>query len=88
MTHGNHFLQIIRHLSQGLNLSLDGEAPIQTAIARKVCPVPNQQRKLTPAKVEAWRMWHEDGLSIQKVAVCFSIFTMLYLSWYHVSVLT
>lgn len=67
-THGNHFLQIIRHLSQGLNLSLDGEAPIQTAITRKECPVSNQQRKLTPAKFEAWRMWHEDGLSIQKVA--------------------
>ncbi|PRQ34890.1 putative DNA helicase [Rosa chinensis] len=69
VAHGNHFLQIIRHLSQGLNLLLDGEAPIQTAITKKVYPVSNhQQRKLTPAKFEAWRMWHEDSLSIQKIA--------------------
>lgn len=89
MAHGNHFLQIIRHLSQGLNLSLDGEAPVETAVTKKVYPVPNHhQRKLTPAKFEAWRMWHEDGLSIQKIAVRFSILTMLHLSWCYVWVLT
>lgn len=74
MTHGDHVLQIIKHLSQQLNLSLDGEASIQTATTRKVYPVPSLHRKLTPAKFEAWQMWHEDGLSVQKIAVCFFIF--------------
>ncbi|KAL5580452.1 hypothetical protein UlMin_012894 [Ulmus minor] len=69
MKHGEHFLQIIRHHSQQLNLSLDGEATIQTATTRKVYPVvPSQQRKLTPAKYDAWKMWQEDGVSIQKIA--------------------
>ncbi|XP_062081678.1 uncharacterized protein LOC133788273 isoform X2 [Humulus lupulus] len=73
--HGDRFLQIIKQLSQCLNLSLDGEASVQTAIARKVYPVPDQQgvvpnqpRKLTPAKLDAWKMWKEDGLSIEKIA--------------------
>ncbi|XP_009379064.2 ATP-dependent DNA helicase RecQ-like [Pyrus x bretschneideri] len=69
VTHGNNFLRIIRDLSQGLNLSLDGEATVQTtAITRNVYPVPNQPRKLTPAKFEAWKLWHVEGLSIQKIA--------------------
>uniref|UniRef100_A0A2N9HLW9 HRDC domain-containing protein n=1 Tax=Fagus sylvatica TaxID=28930 RepID=A0A2N9HLW9_FAGSY len=69
VTHGDHFLQIIRNLSQGLNLSLDGEASFQTTtVARKVYSLSNQQKKLSPAKFEAWKMWQEDGLSIEKVA--------------------
>ncbi|KAG2672760.1 hypothetical protein I3760_13G057900 [Carya illinoinensis] len=69
VTHGDHFLQTIRNLSQGLNLSLDGEASLRTAMTRKVYSLPNQQKNnLTPAKFEAWKMWHEDGLSIQKIA--------------------
>ncbi|KAJ0075745.1 hypothetical protein Patl1_35065 [Pistacia atlantica] len=59
MTHGNHLLQTIRHLSQKLNLSLDGEVGLQTISIRK---------PLTPAKFEAWKMWHEEDLSIQKIA--------------------
>ncbi|GMN23224.1 hypothetical protein TIFTF001_000034 [Ficus carica] len=69
--HGDHFLQIVNRLSRQLNLSLDGEASVQTATTRKVYPVPNQsnqQRKLTPAKFDTWKMWQEDGLSIQKIA--------------------
>ncbi|KAA8550481.1 hypothetical protein F0562_002165 [Nyssa sinensis] len=66
--YGNHFLQSVQRLSQRLNLSLDGEASIQTAITKKVYPVPSQQRTLSPAKFEAWKMWNEDGLSIQKIA--------------------
>ncbi|KDP45660.1 hypothetical protein JCGZ_17267 [Jatropha curcas] len=31
-------------------------------------PIPNHQRKLPSAKYEAWKMWHEDGLSMDKVA--------------------
>ncbi|XP_075634157.1 uncharacterized protein LOC142606705 [Castanea sativa] len=72
--HGDHFLQIIRNLSQGLNLSLGGEASLQTStttkatVSNKVNSLTNQQEKLSPAKCEAWRMWHEDSLSIQKIA--------------------
>ncbi|OAY23976.1 ATP-dependent DNA helicase RecQ [Manihot esculenta] len=71
--HGDHLLQTVRHLSQKLNLSLDGEAcvqSLQTANARKMHPItiPNQQRKLSSAKLEAWKMWREDGLSIQRIA--------------------
>ncbi|KAM6578500.1 hypothetical protein CsatB_030337 [Cannabis sativa] len=72
--HGDRFLQVIQQLSQRLSLSLDGEANLQTAITRKVYPVSdqqgvsNQQRKLIPAKVEAWKMWMEDGLKIEKIA--------------------
>jgi len=68
-THGDHFLQVIRNISQGLNLSLDGGADLQTAGTKKVYSLPNPQKKLTPAKVEAWKMWYEDGLCIQKIAV-------------------
>ncbi|XP_058110814.1 uncharacterized protein LOC131253707 isoform X2 [Magnolia sinica] len=64
--YGDKILQHIGRLSQELNLSLDGEATIQTAMTKKVYP--NSQRKLAPAKFEAWKMWQEDGLSFQKIA--------------------
>ncbi|KAL7247130.1 hypothetical protein ACSBR2_002113 [Camellia fascicularis] len=66
--YGDHFLRSIQCLSQGLNLSLDDDASIQPNIAKPVYTTPNQERKLTPARFEAWRMWHEDGLSFQKIA--------------------
>ncbi|CAK9180223.1 unnamed protein product [Ilex paraguariensis] len=66
--YGDLFLQSIQHLSRGLNLSLDGETSIQPAITKRIYTVPNHQTKLTPAKFEAWKMWQEDGLSIQKIA--------------------
>lgn len=69
VTHGNHLLQTIRHLTQKLNLSLDGEVGLQTISTRKLYPVGNKQGKLTSAKFEAWKMWHVEDLSIQKVAV-------------------
>ncbi|KAH9716719.1 werner syndrome ATP-dependent helicase [Citrus sinensis] len=68
ITHGDHLLQTIRHLSQKLNLSLDGKVGEHTAFTRKLHVVVNTRTKLTPAKYEAWKMWHEDGLSIQKIA--------------------
>ncbi|THF95687.1 hypothetical protein TEA_029406 [Camellia sinensis var. sinensis] len=66
--YGDHFLRSIQRLSQGLNLSLDDDASIQPNITKPVYTTPNQERKLTPARFEAWRMWHEDGLSFQKIA--------------------
>ncbi|GLT80696.1 hypothetical protein SLA2020_521210 [Shorea laevis] len=68
MRHGDHLLQTIKHLSERLNLSLDGEVNFPTTITRKICTVPNNERKLTPAKFEAWKAWHEDGLSIKSIA--------------------
>ncbi|TKY47296.1 Werner syndrome ATP-dependent helicase-like [Spatholobus suberectus] len=75
MQYGDHFLQVIQKLSQGLNLSLDGEARVTTASlqtneVRKVSPVTNKSKKLTSAKFEAWKMWHEDGRSINEIANC------------------
>ncbi|XP_057250204.1 uncharacterized protein LOC104891323 isoform X2 [Beta vulgaris subsp. vulgaris] len=66
--HGDHFLQAIRHLSKDLNLSLDGELSIQHTSVKKVSSDQTNPRKLTPAKFDAWRMWHEDGQSIEKIA--------------------
>lgn len=66
--HGDYLLQTIRDLSQELNLSLDGGANLQTANTRKANQVPNH-KILTPAKLDAWKMWHENGLPIQKIAV-------------------
>ncbi|KAK4274954.1 hypothetical protein QN277_018107 [Acacia crassicarpa] len=68
--YGDHFLQAIQQLSQGLNLSLDREASLQAPAVRKVSTVSltNKPKKLTQAKYEAWKMWQEDGLSFQMIA--------------------
>lgn len=66
--YGDHFLQIICRLSQELNVSLDAKVSIQPVVPRKVTPASTIPKKLTPAKFEAWKMWYEDGLSIQKIA--------------------
>ncbi|KAK7305580.1 hypothetical protein VNO77_43486 [Canavalia gladiata] len=66
--YGDHFIQVIQKLSLGLNLSLDGIRSMQTNEVRKVSPVTNKSKKLTSAKFDAWKMWHEDGLSIQEIA--------------------
>ncbi|XP_027334856.1 uncharacterized protein LOC113849276 isoform X2 [Abrus precatorius] len=65
--YGYHFLQVIKKLSQGLKLSLDGEASLVTNEVRKVSPVANKL-KLTSAKFDAWKMWQEDGRSIPEIA--------------------
>ncbi|CAN1312644.1 Bifunctional 3'-5' exonuclease/ATP-dependent helicase WRN [Linum perenne] len=68
-THGDHLLETIRRLAKELNLSLDGEARISIASSTtKSDQVTNSQRKLTPAKHQAWKMWTEDGLSIHQIA--------------------
>lgn len=76
--HGNHILQVIKDLSEKLSLSLDGVATEQITPARNMSSILSSQRKLvaagnpkklSPAKYEAWKMWSEDGLSIQRIAV-------------------
>lgn len=69
--HGDLILQAVKHLSQEVGLSLDGEnkeGNAQGTATRKLYTDSNQRRQLAPAKFEAWKMWHEDGLSIQKIA--------------------
>ncbi|GAU18592.1 hypothetical protein TSUD_124230 [Trifolium subterraneum] len=67
--YGDYFIHAIQKLSNELNLSLDGEVSLQTNEVRKVSPiVTNKSTKLQGAKFEAWKMWHEEGLSIQKIA--------------------
>lgn len=68
-TYGDQILQHISHFSEELNLSMDGEALVQTAVTKKVYPIPNSQKKLAPAKFEAWKRWQEDGLTFQEIAV-------------------
>lgn len=69
--YGEYFIQAIEKLSRELNLSLDGVPSIQTSEVRKVSPiVTNKSTKLSGAKFDAWKMWHEEGLSLQKIAVC------------------
>ncbi|KAE8649368.1 uncharacterized protein LOC101222268 [Cucumis sativus] len=56
--HGDLILEAVKRLSQQVSQSLDGEY-------RK----PNRRRRpLSPARFKTWKMWHEDGLSIQKIA--------------------
>ncbi|XP_022154483.1 uncharacterized protein LOC111021754 isoform X2 [Momordica charantia] len=70
--HGDQILQAVNHLSQQVGLSLDGECNEegngQGTTTRKLYTNSNQPRQLAPAKFEAWKMWHEDGLSIQKIS--------------------
>ncbi|KAJ0979160.1 hypothetical protein J5N97_014634 [Dioscorea zingiberensis] len=63
--YGDSFLQSIGHLSQEVNLSLDGEAPAQPSVTKEY---PYSQRKLTPAKFDAWRLWEKDQLSFHHIA--------------------
>ncbi|KAL3828994.1 hypothetical protein ACJIZ3_017796 [Penstemon smallii] len=66
-TYGDHLLQTIQNLSKELNLSLDGELNVESPMPRTVATVPNN-KKLAPAKFEAWKMWQENGLTIQQIA--------------------
>ena len=76
--HGDLILEAVKRLSQQVSLSLDGEyreeGNGQGTTMRKLYTEPNQRRPLAPAKFEAWKMWHEDGLSIQKIAVSILFF--------------
>lgn len=66
--YGDSFLQNISQASQELNLPLDGEATVvQTASTRKF--LATSERRLTPAKLNAWKLWHNGELSVQKVAI-------------------
>ncbi|XP_051141552.1 uncharacterized protein LOC127258666 isoform X2 [Andrographis paniculata] len=73
-TYGDRLLLVIQHLSQELGLSLDGELPAEPT---KVAPDNSEKigavtvhnnNRLTPAKLEAWKMWQENGLTIQQIA--------------------
>lgn len=65
--YGDNFLGSIKCLSEACNLSLDGDRTSQTKVPSKTVTVPSN-KKLTPAKFEAWKMWHEDGLTFKEIA--------------------
>ncbi|KAK4731567.1 hypothetical protein R3W88_024555 [Solanum pinnatisectum] len=65
--YGDNFLQSVKRLSEACNLSLDGDPTSQIPVPSKTVTVPNN-KKLTPAKFEAWKMWHEDGLTFKEIA--------------------
>lgn len=66
--YGDHIIQNITSLSKSVGLSLDGTATLQTSNSRNVDLVSTPQRaKLTPAKLDAWKMWHE-GLTVKQIA--------------------
>ncbi|KAF6170938.1 hypothetical protein GIB67_014755 [Kingdonia uniflora] len=54
---GDQILRDVRNLSLGLDLSLD----------RRESKIPTSQRKLTPEKLEVWKMWQGDGLTFQEI---------------------
>ncbi|CAL9178683.1 unnamed protein product [Musa hybrid cultivar] len=64
--YGDEFLTSISKFSQELNLQTDYEGTAQTGTIRKVGE--NIEKRATPAKLEAWRLWQHDGLSFQKIA--------------------
>ncbi|KAF6159994.1 hypothetical protein GIB67_033078 [Kingdonia uniflora] len=54
---GDQILRDVLNLSLGLDLSLD----------RRESKIPTSQRKLTPEKLEVWKMWQGDGLTFQEI---------------------
>ncbi|KAH6765361.1 hypothetical protein C2S52_000187 [Perilla frutescens var. hirtella] len=67
-TYGDRLLQIIRHLSQELGLVLDAEPIAEFPTPPSKVATIHKNKRLTPAKFEAWKMWQEDGLPAQKIA--------------------
>lgn len=67
--YGDHLLQSIQQFSKQLDLSLDGVAAIEANNNFKAYTTPKNPKDLPPAKYSAWKMWQEDGLSAEKIAV-------------------
>ncbi|WOL01871.1 hypothetical protein Cni_G10590 [Canna indica] len=65
-SYGDEFLNGINQLSREMNLPVDSEGTVQTAIAKKVYP--NLEKNLPPAKHDAWRLWQHAEISIQEIA--------------------
>lgn len=64
--HGVRILETIKSFSESLGLRMDGEFAVHTNISR--APAMNIEYKATPAKVEAWRMWQENDISMSEIA--------------------
>lgn len=65
--YGDSFLQIISQTSQELKLQLDGQSNVvQISGTKRVHPI--SDKRLTPARLNAWMMWQNEGISIQKIA--------------------
>ncbi|KAJ3682940.1 hypothetical protein LUZ60_013167 [Juncus effusus] len=66
--YGDTFLQTINKLSQELKLQMDGSALVIQTQNPTQAQTQASQRKPGAAKIEAWRMWHNDGLSFSQIA--------------------
>lgn len=70
-------IQTIQRLSKELSLSLDGVSIVESPLSKSISPAPRSltsvpiNRRITPGKFEAWKMWQEEGLTIQQIAVSF-----------------
>ncbi|KAF3331881.1 mediator of RNA polymerase II transcription subunit 34-like isoform X1 [Carex littledalei] len=67
--HGSMILETISRLSQELNLKFDSMGPtvhIQSSSQKELQH--SSQRKPAAAKIEAWKMWQNDGLSFGEIA--------------------
>ncbi|KAI5082682.1 hypothetical protein GOP47_0002425 [Adiantum capillus-veneris] len=69
--HGDEIFKAIKQLSTELGLTLDSAEKSQMESQT----VPNSTRqtqgaesKATPAKIEAWRMWQEEGMTLSEIA--------------------
>ncbi|KAL8531340.1 hypothetical protein ACS0TY_008097 [Phlomoides rotata] len=66
-TYGDRLLQIIQHLTKEVGLSLDGEPNAEPPMPSNVVSI-HKNKRLTPAKLDAWKMWQQDGLTAKKIA--------------------
>ncbi|XP_059065394.1 uncharacterized protein LOC131036323 isoform X2 [Cryptomeria japonica] len=66
MRHGDRILQTVKQFSESLELHLDGELPVQPSISRVATSI--KECSVSPAKMEAWKMWQEGGLSFSQIA--------------------
>ncbi|XP_059626346.1 uncharacterized protein LOC132269237 isoform X2 [Cornus florida] len=64
------YAQIRAYLAmQDLGISAEGtETNVNNAIKKKVYPVPNHKEELASVRSKALKMWHGDGVSVQKIA--------------------
>ncbi|KAJ7514132.1 hypothetical protein O6H91_23G029400 [Diphasiastrum complanatum] len=66
--HGEEIIANIRRLSQEVDLPLDSIDKTVLRLPGSTSAVKGDFTKVTPAKIEAWRMWQEENKSIYEIA--------------------
>ncbi|XP_020273084.1 uncharacterized protein LOC109848140 isoform X2 [Asparagus officinalis] len=71
--YGGSLLESICQASEELKLPLDGEAPVlQAASTRKVLAT-SERKLVTPAKLNAWKLWQNEEVLIPQIASTYGI---------------